>query len=261
VFAPISGGLLIIMVICPLAVWSYVSFKHLGRQLWKPFLVSLVGLILPVMAGLKIWPAVIAFWLVAFVLAVNVFEFAKRFRLRREKDNANVFDRLRAVFQRNQRSFGAMIIHVAVVLIALGIIGIEFFQTETQGTIPQDGVLQLADYEMVYEGLDIYETLDARIVARAEVQVKKDGEIIDRIYPRRDFYYETGESVTIPGVRSTLADDFYVVLIDWREVSQEGATFKIYHNPLVKWLWIGTWMFIAGVLVATWPEDRARGAA
>jgi cytochrome c-type biogenesis protein CcmF len=259
VFAPISGGLLIIMVICPLAVWSFVSFKHLGRQLWKPFLVSLAGIILPILSGLRIWSAVIAFWLVAFVLAVNIFEFTRRFRLRRGKDD-NVFDRLSTVFRRNQRSFGAMVIHVAVVLIALGIIGIEFFQTETQGTIPQDGVLQLADYEMVYEGLDIFETLDARIVARAEVQVKKDGEIIDRIYPRRDFYFETGESVTIPGVRSTLADDFYVVLIDWREVSQEGATFKIYHNPLVKWLWIGAWTFIAGVLVATWPEDRTRGA-
>jgi cytochrome c biogenesis factor len=28
----------------------------------------------------------------------------------------------------------------------------------------------------------------------------------------------------------------------------------VYHNPLVIWLWIGSFVFIFGTLVAAWPD-------
>lgn len=62
--------------------------------------------------------------------------------------------------------------------------------------------------------------------------------------------------MTIPGVRSTMEDDFYVLLVDWEEISTRSATFKVYRNPLVKWLWLGAWGFIAGTMVAAWPEKE-----
>jgi cytochrome c-type biogenesis protein CcmF len=258
VAAPILGGMLLIMVICPLAVWSYASFKHLGRLLWKPFIVSLIGIALPLYGGLTRWPAVVAFWLVAFVLAVNGFEFFRRTRVRRKKGEDSLWGSIVHVLKRNQRAFSAMIIHIAVVMMAMGIIGIEFFQIETQGTIPVGGELSLGSYTMVYEKLDIFDTTDGRNVARAIVSVNKDGQTIDTLYPRRDFYYDSNQPATIPGVRSTLVDDFYVILVDWKVVSSEGATFKVYHNPLVKWLWIGAWVFIVGVVAATWPDKKSK---
>jgi cytochrome c-type biogenesis protein CcmF len=256
VAAPILGGMLIIMVICPLAVWSYASFKHLGRLLWKPFIVSLIGIALPLYGGMTRWPAVVAFWLISFVLAVNAFEFFRRTRIRRKNQKDSWWSSLLYVLKKNRRAYSAMIIHIGVVLMALGIIGIEVFQTETQGTIPAGGELSVSSYTMVFEKLDIFDTPDGRNVARAVVSVKRDGQIIDVLYPRRDFFYDSGQPMTIPGVRSTLVDDFYVILVDWKVVSAEGATFKVYHNPLVKWLWIGAWVFIFGVVATTWPDKK-----
>jgi cytochrome c-type biogenesis protein CcmF len=60
--------------------------------------------------------------------------------------------------------------------------------------------------------------------------------------------------MTIPGVRSTWEDDFYVLLVDWQPISSQSATFKVYHNPLVNWLWFGGFVFILGTLVAAWPD-------
>jgi cytochrome c-type biogenesis protein CcmF len=51
-----------------------------------------------------------------------------------------------------------------------------------------------------------------------------------------------------------LEDDFYVLLVDWQPISSQGATFKIYHNPLVNWLWLGGFVFIFGTMVAAWPD-------
>ena len=60
--------------------------------------------------------------------------------------------------------------------------------------------------------------------------------------------------MTIPGVRSTVEDDFYILLVDWQEISTQSATFKIYHNPLVNWLWYGSWALFFGTIVTAWPE-------
>jgi cytochrome c-type biogenesis protein CcmF len=51
-----------------------------------------------------------------------------------------------------------------------------------------------------------------------------------------------------------MEDDLYVLLVDWQPISANGATFKIYHNPLVAWLWLGAFVFILGTMVAAWPD-------
>jgi cytochrome c-type biogenesis protein CcmF len=137
---------------------------------------------------------------------------------------------------------------------AIGIIGIEVFQTETQGTIAQGEQISLGDYSIKYESLATFDTPDGRNVARAVVGVYRDGRYLGELHPRRDYYYESQQPMTIPGVRSTWEDDFYVLLVDWQPVSTVAATFKIYNNPLVNWLWFGGFVFILGTLIAAWPD-------
>ena len=134
---------------------------------------------------------------------------------------------------RNRRRYGGYIIHLGVVLMAIGIIGIEVFQTETQGTISQGEQITLGDYTVSFNSLSVFDTADGRNVARAVMAVSKDGQYVGELYPRGEYYYESQQPMTIPGVRSTWEDDFYILLIDWQPISTAGATFKIYHNPLV----------------------------
>jgi cytochrome c-type biogenesis protein CcmF len=139
-------------------------------------------------------------------------------------------------------------------MMAIGIIGIEMFQTETQATIPQGGTITLGDYNVTYKSLAIFDTPDGRNVARAVLDVEKNGKFVRELNPRRDFYFESQTPMTIPGVRSTMEDDLYVLLVDWLPVSSQGASFKVYHNPLVNWLWLGGLVFILGTFVAAWPD-------
>jgi cytochrome c-type biogenesis protein CcmF len=112
----------------------------------------------------------------------------------------------------------------------------------------------LGDYSLRYDSLAVFDTPDGRNVARAVVTVEKNGQYIGELHPRRDFFFESQQPMTIPGVRSTWEDDLYVILVDWLPVSSQGATFKIYHNPLINWLWLGGLVFILGTLVAAWPD-------
>ncbi|OGO16798.1 MAG: hypothetical protein A2Z14_07005 [Chloroflexi bacterium RBG_16_48_8] len=107
---------------------------------------------------------------------------------------------------------------------------------------------------MVYDSLAIWDSPDGRNVARAVVDVYSEGKSVGQLYPRRDYYYDLQQSVTLPGVRSTFEDDFYVLLVGWEPIAAQGATFKVYHNPLVNFVWTGGLVFILGTLVAAWPD-------
>jgi cytochrome c-type biogenesis protein CcmF len=155
---------------------------------------------------------------------------------------------------RNRRRYGGYIIHLGVVLMALGIIGIELFQTETQGTLARGEQLNLGSHVLVFEGLTQFNTPDGREVSRAELSVYKEGRLVGQLFPRQDFYIAANQPMTIPGVRSTLEEDLYVLLVGWEPIAQQGATFKVIHNPLVNFVWLGGFVFILGTLVAAWPD-------
>jgi len=252
--APLFAGLLLLMGIAPLAAWRHSTAKTLGRAIWKPFLASLVVVALVLLGGVRQIGALIGFWLSAFVISVTLYEFWRGALARRRKSGESLPVALWRLIGRNRRRYGGYVIHLGVVLMAIGIIGIEVFQSETQGTIAQGERLTLGNYAMSFDELAVFDTPDGRNVARAVVSVFKDGEYVGELHPRRDYYYESQQPMTIPGVRSTWEDDFYVLLVDWQPVSTAGATFKAYHNPLVNWLWLGGLVFILGTLIAAWPD-------
>lgn len=254
--APLFGGLLLLMGIAPLAAWRHATVKTIGRAVWKPALFSLLGLIWPLLVGVRQPAALLGFWLAALVSSVTLFEFWRGAVARSRRGGESLPIALWRLAGRNRRRYGGYIIHLGVVLMSLGIIGIEVFQTETQGTLPQGGSLTLGEYTVVYDSLAVFNTNDGRNVARAVMQVYKEGNYLGELYPRRDFYFESQQPMTIPGVRSTWEDDLYVILVDWQPVSIQSATFKVYHNPLVNWLWSGGLVFILGTLIAAWPEKE-----
>lgn len=257
--APLFAALLLLMGIAPLSAWGHSTVKTLGRALWKPLAASVLVVIGLWLSGVRAWSALLAFWLVALVALVTLYEYYRAVVARHRRTGENYLLALWNLAGRNRRRYGGYIIHLGVVLMALGIIGIELFQTETQGTVQPGGSIRLGDYTMLFQRLDVFDTQDGRNVARAVVSVFKGDRYVGELHPRRDFFYDSQQTMTIPGVRSTMEDDFYVILVDWQS-SAQGITFKVYHNPLVNWLWLGGLVFILGTLVAAWPEREREPA-
>jgi cytochrome c-type biogenesis protein CcmF len=252
---PLFAGLLLLMGIAPLSAWGRSTYKTLGRAIWLPLAASLVVVAALLVGGMRQPFAILAFWLTAFAAFITLHEFWRAALARHRMHAESLPVALWHLAGRNRRRYGGYVIHLGVVLMALGILGIEMFQTQTQGTIAQGQQLTLGHYSIRYDSLTNFDTPDGRNVARAVVSVFKDGKYIGVLYPRRDYYYESQQPMTIPGNHSTLEDDLYVILVDWQPVSQSGAAFKIYHNPLVNWLWLGAIVFILGTLIAAWPDQ------
>ena len=251
---PMWGGLLLLMGIAPLTAWGHSTVQTLGRALWKPGIVSLAVLIFAFAVGVRDAVALVAFWLCGFVAAIIFYEYGRAVWARHRATQENLGLSLWHLAGRNRRRYGGYIIHLGVVLMALGVIGIEMFQTQTQGTIKPGQQLVLGSYAITFRSLAQFDTNDGRNVARAVIDVSQNGKYLGQLYPRRDYFYESQQPMTIPGLRSTPVDDLYVDLVDWQPISTDGATFKVFRNPLVMWLWVGALVFILGTLVAAWPD-------
>jgi cytochrome c-type biogenesis protein CcmF len=209
-----------------------------------------------VITGTRSIPALLGYWLCVLALFVTLYEFWRAAWARHNAQSQNLLQAFWQMIGKNRRRYGGYTVHIGMVLMALGIIGIEIFQTETQATVPQGGSINLGQYSVKFDSLAVFDTADGRNIARAVVSVYKDGKFVGELYPRRDYYNEAQQSMTIAGIRSTMEDDLYIILVDWQPLSTTGATFKVYDNPLVNWLWLGGIVFILGAVVAAWPEKE-----
>ena len=251
---PLFAVLLVVMGVVPLSAWSTSNGKNLGKNIWKPALISFIVPILLLATGTRLWTAIIGLWVIFFSICITLFDYGRSIYISAGKNHVSIWRTFWQTTVRHRRKYGAYLIHIGIALMGLGIVGIEFFQTQTQVTIRKDESIHIAGYTLTYEDLSVEDTQDGREIAIAKIQVSKGNKEIAWLYPRQEYYYVDQQTVTTPGLRSTPIDDLYIVLVDWLPVSSEGASFKVYHNPLVFWLWTGTIVILLGTLFALWPK-------
>ncbi|MGE5463602.1 MAG: heme lyase CcmF/NrfE family subunit, partial [Syntrophothermus sp.] len=256
--APLFASLMLLMGVAPLSAWGHSTLQTLGRTIWKPALVALALIVLLYFTYTQNLGALLGFFLVALVLLVTIYEYWRGARARQRSQSENILTAFWNLTGRNRRRYGGYIIHISMMLMAIGILGIEIFQVETQGRIGVGQSLDVSNYTITYRQLASWDDQPKGVnYTRAVVDVYKNGIYLGELHPRKDYYYDSQQNMTIPGERATLRDDLYVLLIDWEPADTTGATFKVFVNPLVNWLWIGSLVFLAGVIIAAWPEKEA----
>ena len=257
VTGPLFFVLVLLMGVAPLLAWRKQAAKALGKAIWIPFAASI--------AITAIWgfihrmhPAsIFGLWLVTLTLSAIVAEFWKGVQARHATRGENPFTALFHLIGRNHRRYGGYIIHLGVVMIALGIIGDAYFKQETQGTVSQGEVVSIGDYQLEFKELLGYPGSDGRDIVEAVMALSQNGKPIREINPRRDYFVVQEQPVSVPGVYSTPGVDVYVLLIGW-DTTGTSATFKVYINPLINWVWIGGIVMILGTIIATWNNSARR---
>lgn len=253
--SPLFATLMLLMGVAPLSAWGHSTITTIGRAIWKPTLGAIVVTAVIFATYTQNWMALIGFFLVALVLLVTIYEYWRGANARQRSQNESIFTAFWNLTGRNRRRYGGYIIHLSMMLMAVGILGIEIFQVETQGRIGVGESLNLSNYTVTYKELASWDDNPKGVnYTRAVVDVYRNGIYLGQLHPRKDYYYDSQQAMTIPGERATLRDDLYVLLIDWEPASTTGATFKIFVNPLVNWLWLGSLLFLAGIVIAAWPD-------
>jgi cytochrome c-type biogenesis protein CcmF len=265
---PLLAALVILMGIAPLMPWRRASRKKLARSLLWPLVVTLavtaglfiLGLrafaILPGTQA-RVLPVSLFYGILAFAATIIVEEFWRGMRIRHNATGEGYLRALGNLVSRNRRRYGGYLVHVGVIMIALGVIGTNFFKVETQQNLAVGESFTITSpltgtYTLTYQGLELRPApADVRRNSAA-LTVSRDGRLITVLNPTHDYFIPQEQPMTIPAIRHSLIEDVYVILAGW-ENGGASATFKAYVEPLVNWLWIGGVVFIMGTAIAVWP--------
>ncbi len=247
---PIALFLLFLTGVGPLIAWRKSSFASLKRAFLLPSIIGAITAGVLLACGVYQLAALLSFALCAFVLATIAIEFWKGANAIRLKEHLGL---PRAAFEltwRNTRRYGGYLVHMGIVLMFIGFTGHVFDQHETHNLGLGEN-LKFGHYDLKLLTVTNGETPDYE-VSHASLEVSKNGRVIDQLEPEVRFYKNSQQQNSMIGIRRRLNEDLYVnfsgVLPD-----NSKATFQLYINPLVAWVWIGYFALLFGSLICLIP--------
>jgi cytochrome c-type biogenesis protein CcmF len=248
------------MGVAPLTMWFRTSIERLGKMTLWPAVASLLVIIVLFFLNVRSWAALLGLWIVTFAGLLTLLEFWRGTYARMRSKGENLWVAFATLIGRNRRRYGGYWIHLGVVIMAFGVIGSTLFQQETQIRLQRGQSATLGRYTMTFDGVEQRPGADDLIITESTLSVFHNGRFVTTLHPRTEFYTRTGQPMTIPDLRATISEDFYILLINWEPTSANAATFRLFLNPLINWVWAGGVIFVIGTLIAMWPEPALETA-
>jgi cytochrome c-type biogenesis protein CcmF len=247
---PLFLSLVFLMGVGPLIAWRRASLDNLKRNFLWPVVLGIVAAAATFALGVRSFLAVLTFATTVFVAVTIVVDFtrATRARLRLGESLLPAMGRL---LVRHNRRYGGFVVHLGILIIALGVMGSHAWSVQTETTLRRGETAELAGYRFRFNGLTaVEESNHFKVVGDFTVS---NGRVLGVLRPAKKFYPQEQAPIAYVDYRLGLREDLYLVLGDFaRDGSQ--ATIKLQVNRLVSWIWIGGFVLTLGALLAILPE-------
>ncbi len=277
---PVLLALIVIMGIGPLLPWRRTTTRSLKRWLLAPVAAAVSVAIGLVAAGITEFWAITAFAAVAFAGSAVLEEwwFGARARM------ANLSESLPIAWWRlvngNRPRHGGYIVHLAILSLAIGVIGTQFFDQRFDAAMHPGESLVVDNYRLElrekfahdrpdrfaqWAAIDVYKIdPDQYLLEREQAasegrsgftvltQARPGDRLVGYIEPRHEFFRSHSQVSVRAGIRTTPLEDLYVTPRDF--LKDGRVSFAVSINPLALWLWIAGPIFVLGTMVALWPH-------
>jgi cytochrome c-type biogenesis protein CcmF len=255
---PLMLGLLFLMGVGPLLPWRHATRASFLRAMGTPSIVALGVVIVLAVVGVRKPYALVAFGVCAMVAGSVLQEWARGTRARHRASGASYPTAFLRLMAANRPRYGGYVAHLAIVLLAFGIVGSSFYNLEHDVILAPGQQAQIGDYEVEFVKSEVTLLAD-RVERTATVNVYRDGNYIDTMVAWQALYPSFRILSTRAAIRSTPVEDLYVL---FSEVQPDGqsAAFRLLVNPLVVWMWISGPVLLLGTVIALWPA-RQRAVA
>jgi len=248
--------LLLLMGIGPLVAWRRASLRSVGRTFAWPFgFALLVGTVLVLLGADSSIPGLLAYTFSAFVLASIALEFGRGTRARKALGARTWPGAFSSLVAQNRRRYGGYVVHAAMVLLAIGIVGSSAYQTIREVQVRPGQQFAVGDYRLRYETLQRRQAANAT-ETRAVLAVNRSGRDLGTIEAGKNRYPVEQQVSNEVAIRSDLltGEDLFVIA---DQIDPDGTVyFKVFVKPLVNLIWLAGLVFIVGSLIAMWPDAR-----
>src|SRR5579859_2136705 len=208
---PIFLVLILAMGIGPLLAWRRTSTHALWRNLGVPALAAaLCATILP-LAGIRDMWADIGFAVCTFTAGAIFYELWRGMRVR-HRHGERYPQALLMLITRYRQRYGGYIVHLGLVMLAVGVIGSHFFQAQSEVVLHSGQEMTVDGARLVFLGNIQTQEKDYAAIT-AQVQVWRDGRLEQYVYPGRTVYHNSSDQpVSQISITTHNLIDFYVLL-------------------------------------------------
>ncbi len=239
--------LLLLMGLGPLVAWRRASLRSLGKTFLIPFVTAVVtGAVLLALGFGSSWPGLLAYSFGSFVAASIVLEF-----VRGRAAAGGVFH----LIARNRRRYGGYVVHAAVVLLAIGIAGSSAYQTVRERVLSPGQSITAAGYTFTYAGSAGVRGANYTGY-RALIPVSGHGERFT-LKPGENHYAIEGwaTEASIYHDPRSIGDVFTrAQALPTKNGRVDKIDFQVFVKPLINLIWVAGFVFVAGALIAMWPD-------
>ncbi len=243
-FVPLMIPLIVALGIGPLLAWKRGDLLGVLGRLKFVFVLTMTSAVIVayVTWGRSVFGVMgiaLAVWLGAAVIVT----FAERIGLGR----LSIADSIGRITHLPRNVWGMTSTHFGFAIVIVGITGASLWQSENVLIMSPGETAQITEYQLTLE-----EVLDVRgpnyTAQRASFTVSQNGKFKTILEPEKRSYFVQNNQTTEAAIYSTGLADLYVVIGD--HVKDQGITVRLYHKPLVPWIWFGVALMVVGGLVS-----------
>ena len=253
-FVPLMVPMIVLMAIAPMLAWKRGDLAGAFTRL------RLAAAVVVVIA-LGTWYlksegpvlAVLGLALAGWLFTGTLIEFSGRLKLFR----VPLRESLRRAAHLPRATHGMTIAHAGIAIVVAGITASSAWQTEKIQVLRPGETVEVAGYIFTFEGTQELQGPNYTI-ERGTFQVSRDGAPIARLFPERRFYPVQGRQTTEAAIYTTWFADLYAVIGD--ADGEDGRVTRLYHNPLVPWIWVGAVVMAMGGAVSLSDRRHRVGA-
>jgi cytochrome c-type biogenesis protein CcmF len=282
VAVPIGLFLLFLTGVGPLLPWRATSMKAIKRNFVVPVIALWAAVIVSVVAGARPWQdgqfqqgafyAIVGFGVSAAVAAAIISEFIRGARVISRQTGKNMFASTVLLTRRNTRRYGGYIVHIAVVLVVIGLCGAAFNRNVEKELGLHDQMV-IGPYTLTNIGFSQdsndnfdseYALLDVTAGGKPVNTLTFDGVVPHMVplqmTPQKRIYRSSSQPETRVAIHSVPEWDLYVVYEGINPTTGQPIV-KAFLNPLVSWIWAGLVLLVIGTFIALVPSITPATAA
>jgi cytochrome c-type biogenesis protein CcmF len=161
---------------------------------------------------------------------------------------------LGGLLRRHNRRYGGFVVHLAVLVVAVGVTGSQTWSVHTETTLKRGEQTELGGYRIRFDGLrESQESNHGKVTGTFTLLNGRAAGTV--LQPAKKFYPQEQSPIAYVDYRLGLIGDVYVVLGDFAR-DGTSATVKLQVNRMVSWIWIGGLVLTLGTGLAVLPERR-----
>lgn len=257
VVLPIGAGILLLMGIGPALAWRRADPRRLRAALFWPAVLAVAAGTASYAAGYRNILALVCDMAAVFVMGTVLREFWTGVRARAALTGEGAARSLVRLVSKNRRRYGGYIVHLAVVIMALGFAGTGAYGQQVAASLKVGQTISLGGYDLTFHGLRTVTEPDGRVLLQGVMVVTnaQSGRALGVLEPNVEFFVSGDQPTANLGLYSTPLADLYVVL-DGSDYRTGQSLFEVHLNPLVGFIWWGGYLYIIGTFISLWPEGR-----